>query len=73
MRVIDILLDKRSYKTYKNTLIHDISLKTFIGAKPLRIWFEKQMDLLKFMMELDIQYYLLLKDLMQFIIALNTL
>ena len=41
MRVIDILLDKRSYKTYKNTLIHDISLKSFIGAKPLRIWFEK--------------------------------
>ena len=39
MRVIDIdfsdiLLDEKSYE---NILIYDISYKTFIGAKPLRI------------------------------------
>ena len=44
MKVIDadfdnILLDKKSYKTYKDILIYDISYKTFMGAKPLRIRF----------------------------------
>ena len=34
-----------------------INRKKLMGAKSLGIWFEKQMDLLKFMMELDIQYY----------------
>ena len=34
----DILLDEKSYE---NILIDDISCKTFMGAKPLRIWFEK--------------------------------
>ena len=43
MRVIDIdfkdiLLDEKSYE---NILIHDILYKTFMGAKPLRIQFEK--------------------------------
>ena len=43
MRIIDIdfntiLLDKKSYK---NLLIYNISHKTFIGEKPLRIWFDK--------------------------------
>ena len=43
MRVEDIdfdyiLLDERSYK---NILTHDISCKTFMGAKPLRIRFDK--------------------------------
>ena len=33
----------------------------------------KQMDLLKFEMELDIQYYLVLKEMMQFIIELGIL
>ena len=46
MRVVDIdfedlLLDEKSYKTYENILIYDISYKTFMSAKPLRIWFEK--------------------------------
>ena len=43
MRVIDIdfsdiLLDEKSYE---NILIYDISYKTFIGAKPLRIRFDE--------------------------------
>ena len=46
LRIIDIsfdniLLDKNSYKTYKNILIYDISYKTFMGTKPLHIRFEK--------------------------------
>ena len=44
MRVIDIdfsniLLSKKSNKTYKNILIYDISYKTFMGSKPLCIRF----------------------------------
>ena len=43
MRVIDvdfndILLDKKSYK---NLLIYNISYKTFVDEKPLRIWLDK--------------------------------
>ena len=43
MRVIDIefsdiLLNEKSYE---NILIYDNSYKTFMGAKPLHIWFEK--------------------------------
>ena len=46
MRVVDIdfdsiLLDENSYKTYEKILIYDMSYKTFMGAKPLRIWFKK--------------------------------
>ena len=37
----DIILDEKLYKKYKNTLIYDISYKTFMGAKPLRIRFDK--------------------------------
>ena len=33
-----ILLDE---KIYKNILIYDISYKTFMGSKLLRIWFDK--------------------------------
>ena len=36
------LLDEKSYeKSYENTLIYDISYKTFMGAKPLLIRFAK--------------------------------
>ena len=43
MKVIDIyskniLLEK---KIYKNNLIYDVSNKTFMGSKTLRIWFDK--------------------------------
>ena len=46
MRVIDIdfsdiLLNEKLYKTYGNVPIYDISYKTFMGAKPLRICFKK--------------------------------
>ena len=37
----DILLGKKSYKTYQNILIYDISHKTFTGSKPLRISFDE--------------------------------
>ena len=37
----DILLNKKLYKTYENTLIYDISYKTFMCAKPFCIWFKK--------------------------------
>ena len=37
----DILLDRKSYKTYKNILIYDISYKTFMGSIPLHIRFDK--------------------------------
>ena len=51
MRVIDIdlsnmLLNEKSYKTYENILIYDISYRTFMGSKPLRIRL-KQIDLSK--------------------------
>ena len=46
MRVADIdfdniLFGKKSHNTYKNILIYDISYKTFISAKPLRIRFHE--------------------------------
>ena len=40
----DILLDEKSHKNIKNyinILIYDISFETFMGAKPLRIRFDK--------------------------------
>ena len=37
----DILLNKKSYKTYKDTLIYDISYNTFMGSKPLHIRFDE--------------------------------
>ena len=38
----NILLDEKSYKNrYENILIYDISYKTFMVAKPLRIRFDK--------------------------------
>ena len=47
MRVIDIdfdniLLDKKSYKKYENILFYDISNKTFMDVKPLRIRFSEK-------------------------------
>ena len=35
-------------------MTYDFSYKTLIGSKPLRIIFDKKMDLLEFMMEPDI-------------------
>ena len=44
----NILLDEKSCKSLF------ISYKKFMGEKPLRIWFDKTMDLLKLIMELSI-------------------
>ena len=46
MRVIDfdfsdILLDEKPFEKNKNIFIYYISSKTFMGVKPLRIWFKK--------------------------------
>ena len=62
-----ILLDE-------NILIYDISSKTSTGAKPLRFRYGriKQMNLLKFIIKLDIQYYLL-SGVIKFVIGLNIL
>ena len=66
MRVEDIVFD--------NTLLDEKSYKTFMGEKPLGIWFDK-VDAIrfKFVMELDIKNYLVLECIMQFIIGLITL
>ena len=47
----NILLDEKSCKSL---FIYNISYKKFIDEKPLRIWFDKTMDLLKLIMELSI-------------------
>ena len=50
----DNLLNKISNEiSYKNVLVYGISYKTFMGAKPLRIRLD-QLDVLKFLMELNI-------------------
>ena len=41
----DILSEK---KLYENILIYDISYKTFMGTKSLRIWFDKIDGFIKF-------------------------
>ena len=40
-------MDKKSYKTYENILIYEISYKTIMGAKPLHIWFNKINEFIK--------------------------
>ena len=47
----NILLDEKSCKSL---FISNISYKKFMDEKPLRIWFDKTMDLLKLIMELSI-------------------
>ena len=64
----DILLDEKSCEKIS---IDDISNKILIGRKPLHIRFIKQIDLLEFMMELHIQYYLEVKYIISFITRLN--
>ena len=54
-------------KPYENNLDYNISYKNLIAGKPLRIRFDKQMETLEFIMELDIQYYLEVKNMISFI------
>ena len=79
MRVVDInfgniLWDEKSYKnSTENTLISDILYKSFIGAKPLRIWFGKTDGFIKIYAGIRYSYYWVLNDMMQFIIGLDNL
>ena len=43
----DILLEKRSYKTYENDLIYDISYKYFMASTPLHVRFDKMDGFIK--------------------------
>ena len=61
------------FKWHGNILIYDISCKTLIDSKPLHIRLDKQMDLLKFMMELDIKHCLDLENMMLFTTELDIL
>ena len=49
-----------------------LKLKILIGAKPLRISFDK-VDLLEFMMELDVKDYLEVKNMNSFTTELDVL
>ena len=49
-----ILLDKKSYKTYKSIFIYYISYKIFMGAKALHIRFNEIDGFIKIYAELDI-------------------
>ena len=66
----NIFLDK---KLNENFFICDLSQKTLVGAKSLCIKFDKLDRLLEFMMEVDIQYQLVLKNMMPFLIGLDIL
>ena len=58
-------------KLYENIFIYDVSYKTYIGAKPLRIRFDKVDGLLEFLMKLGIQYNLALNNIMPFTLRLD--
>ena len=67
----NILLDEKSNE---NILVFDMSYKTFIGAKPLQnhlcsFMFKTIYDLLEFLIEIDIQYYVAPKNMMPFTIG----
>ena len=49
--IYNILIDEKSRE---NILFYEISYKTLIGSKQCRIRLDKKMDLLGFMVELDI-------------------
>ena len=59
----DVLTDKKSHE---NILVYNILYKSLINSQPLCIDSKKQMDLLELMIELDIQYYLEVKKMIQF-------
>ena len=56
INIEDFYLDKIliDWKLYENILVYNISYKSLIDSKPFLIRFGKQMDLLEFMIELDI-------------------
>ena len=54
-------------------MIYDVPNKSLIGPKSFRISFDKWMDLLEFMMALDIYYQLALKNMMPLTRGVDTL
>ena len=68
----NVLIDEKSYE---NSLVYQISYKHLVVAKALHciLGLIKQMDLLQFMMELDIQHCLKVKNMLLFTTVLNIL
>ena len=70
-----ILLDEKSYKTYENILIYDFSYKTFMGAKPLRIWFKeidgfiKTYDVIRYLVIFASERYNVIYDRINYLIT----
>ena len=69
----DILLDEKSYKTYKNIFIYDISYKTFMVAKALCIRFNEIHGFIKIYDRIRYLVYLIMGGLIKFVIGLNIL
>ena len=66
----NISVDKKSYE---NILVYKISYKSLIDSKPLRIRFDKIDGFIRVMLELDISYYLEVKNVITFTTALDIL
>ena len=60
-------------KSFENILVYEISYKTLLVQNHCVLGSTKQIDLLEFMMELDIQYYSDLEDIIPFSIGLDIL
>ena len=60
-------------KFYQSFFVYTVSYKTLIGGKPLRIRFDKVHELIRVYMELDIQHYLTLKNVLSFSPGLDIL
>ena len=80
MRYIDInfnnvLLDKKSYKKYKNIIIQDISYETFMDPKPLLIRFDetdgfiKVYDRIRYLVLRDYERYNVICDRIKYCIS----
>ena len=66
----NILIDEKSYG---NILVYDISYKSIIDSKPLRIKFNKIDRFIRVYDELDVQYYLEVKNMITFTTELDIL
>ena len=58
-------------KPYRSTLVYNISQKSLIDLNILCIRFDKQIDLLEFIIELDIEYYLDMENMITFTSGLD--
>ena len=58
-------------KPYRSTLVYNISWKSLIDLNILCIRFDKQIDLLEFIIELDIEYYLDMENMITFTSGLD--